>query len=68
MGQINITLIGFSKEIYDRSIENLTYPMCERMVFLDKENTLKISVTDEAELEESYEHFGEKYIVRAFFN
>lgn len=67
MGQINITLIGFSKEIYDKSIENLTYPMCERMVFLDKENTLKISVTDEGELEESYEHFGEKYIVRAFF-
>jgi hypothetical protein len=42
--------------------------MCERLVFLDKENTLKISATDEGELEESYEHFGEKYIVRAFFN
>lgn len=68
MAQINIILIGFSKEIYDKSIENLTYPMCERLVFLDKENTLKISATDEGELEESYEHFGEKYIVRAFFN
>jgi hypothetical protein len=68
MAQINIILIGFSKKIYDKSIENLTYPMCERLVFLDNENTLKISVTGEGELEESYGHFGEEYIVRAFFN
>lgn len=63
---MEITLIGFDKDFYDDSVKNLSSMMCEKLVFMDKDHVLKLSVTSESELGETYNRFVGGHIVRAF--
>lgn len=63
---MEITLIGFEKDFYDDSMKNLSFQMCEKLSYMDKEHVLKLSVTNEKELEETYNIYVGSYIVRAF--
>lgn len=63
---MEITLIGFEKDFYDDSMKNLSFQMCEKLSYMDKEHVLKLSVTNEKELEETYNIYVGSHIVRAF--
>lgn len=63
---MEITLIGFDKDFYDDSVKNLSFQMCEKLSYMDKEHVLKSSVTNERELEETYNFYVGSHIVRAF--
>lgn len=63
---MEITLIGFDKDFYDDSVKNLSFQMCEKLSYMDKEHVLKLSVTNERELEETYNIYVGSHIVRAF--
>lgn len=63
---MEITLIGFDRNFYDDSIKNLSFQMCEKLSYMDKEHVLKFSATNEMELEETYNNYVGNHIVRAF--
>jgi len=63
---MEITLIGFDRNFYDDSIKNLSFQMCEKLSYMDKEHVLKSSATNEMELEETYNNYVGNHIVRAF--
>lgn len=63
---MEITLIGFDKDFYDDSVKSLSFQMCEKLTYMDKEHVLKLSVTNERELEETYNIYVGGHIVRAF--
>lgn len=63
---MEITLIGFDQDFYDDSVKNLSFQMCEKLADMDKEHVLKISVSNERELEDTYNSYVGNHIVRAF--
>ena len=63
---MEITLIGFDKSFYDDSVKNLSFQMCEKLSYMDKEHVLKFSVINERELEDTYNNYVGNHIVRAF--
>lgn len=63
---MNIVLIGFMTDSYDDSVYQLSETMCEKLVFMDDDHTLKVCVDSEKSLETAFIKFGEDYRVRVF--
>lgn len=63
---MDIVLIGFDNSVYDESIYNLSEKMCEMLVYKDDDNTSKICIESEKDLEHAFKQFGEDYHVRVF--